>query len=75
MMKVGICARASTHDQRTLPLQLKTMRQYVKQRKWKLIQQVEEVGSGAKQRPKREELLKAARRREVDAIVVWKLDR
>jgi DNA invertase Pin-like site-specific DNA recombinase len=51
------------------------MRQYVKQRKWKLVLQVEEVGSGSKQRPKREELLKAARRREVDAIVVWKLDR
>jgi DNA invertase Pin-like site-specific DNA recombinase len=51
------------------------MRQYVKQRQWKLIEQVEEVGSGAKQRPKREELMKAARRREVDAIVVWKLDR
>jgi putative DNA-invertase from lambdoid prophage Rac len=51
------------------------MRQYVKQRKWKLVLQVEEVGSGSKQRPKRDELLKAARRREVDAIVVWKLDR
>jgi DNA invertase Pin-like site-specific DNA recombinase len=75
MMKVGIYARVSTHDQQTLPLQLKAMRQYVKQRKWKLVLQVEEVGSGSKQRPKREELLKAARRREVDAIVVWKLDR
>ena len=75
LMRVGIYARVSTHDQQTLPLQLKAMRQYVRQRKWKLAQQVEEVGSGAKQRPKREELLKAARRREVDAIVVWKLDR
>jgi DNA invertase Pin-like site-specific DNA recombinase len=75
MMKVGIYARVSTHDQQTLPLQLKAMRQYVKQRKWKLVQEVEEVGSGAKQRPKREELMKAARRREVDAIVIWKLDR
>jgi DNA invertase Pin-like site-specific DNA recombinase len=75
MMKVGIYARVSTHDQQTLPLQLKAMRQYVKQRKWKLVLQVEEVGSGSKQRPKREELLKAARRREADAIVVWKLDR
>ena len=75
MMKVGIYARVSTHDQQTLPLQLKAMRQYVRQRKWKLVLQVEEVGSGSKQRPKREELLKAARRREVDAIVVWKLDR
>jgi putative DNA-invertase from lambdoid prophage Rac len=34
-----------------------------------------EVGSGAKTRPKREELLRAARRREVDAILVWRLDR
>ena len=75
MMKVGIYARVSTHDQQTLPLQLKAMRQYVKQRKWRLALQVEEVSSGAVQRPKREELLKAARRREVDAVVVWKLDR
>ena len=74
-MRVGIYARVSTHDQQTLPLQLKAMRQYVKQRKWRLVLQVEEVGSGSKQRPKREELLKAARRREVDAVVVWKLDR
>ena len=35
----------------------------------------EEVGSGAKIRPKREELLKMARPREIDEILVWKLDR
>ena len=74
-MRVGIYARVSTHDQQTLPLQLKAMRQYVRQRKWKVVRQVEEVASGAKDRPEREELLKAARRRELDAIVVWKLDR
>ncbi len=74
-MKVGIYARVSTHDQQTLPLQLKAMRQYTRKRGWKIVQQVEEVGSGASQRPKREELMKSARRREVDAIVVWKLDR
>ncbi|HVG38202.1 MAG TPA: recombinase family protein [Pyrinomonadaceae bacterium] len=74
-MRVGNYARVSTHDQQTLPMQLKAMRGYVRQRNWKLTLQVEEVGSGAKQRPKRDELLKAARRREVDAILVWKLDR
>jgi DNA invertase Pin-like site-specific DNA recombinase len=74
-MRVGIYARVSTHDQQTLPLQLKAMKEYVKQRKWKLTLEVKEVGSGAKTRPKREELLKAVRRREVDAVVVWKLDR
>jgi DNA invertase Pin-like site-specific DNA recombinase len=51
------------------------MRHYFRQRKWKLVEEVEKVGSGGKQRPKREELMKAARRREVDAIVVCKLDR
>jgi len=51
------------------------MRQYAAKRKWKASQEVKEVGSGAKQRPKREELLKAARRQEVDMIIVWRLDR
>jgi DNA invertase Pin-like site-specific DNA recombinase len=74
-MRVGIYARVSTHDQQTLPMQLKQMREYISNRKWKLAVEVQEVGSGAKTRPKREELLKMARRREIDAILVWKLDR
>jgi putative DNA-invertase from lambdoid prophage Rac len=74
-MKAGIYARVSTHDQQTLPMQMQAMRRYVKQRGWEIQLQVEEIASGGKQRPKREALLKAARRREVDAIVVWKLDR
>jgi DNA invertase Pin-like site-specific DNA recombinase len=39
------------------------------------VSQVKDVGSGAKQRPAREALLRAARRREVDVVVVWRLDR
>ncbi len=74
-MRVGIYARVSTHDQNTLPMQLKQMREYIKNRKWKLAVEFEEVGSGAKTRPKREELLRMAKRREIDAILVWKLDR
>lgn len=74
-MRVGIYARVSTHDQNTLPMQLKQMREYIKNRKWKLTVEFEEIGSGAKTRPKREQLLQMARRREVDAILVWKLDR
>ena len=56
-------------------MQLKQMKEYIKNRKWKLAVEFQEVGSGSKTRPKREELLKMARRREVDAILVWKLDR
>jgi len=36
---------------------------------------VEDIGSGVKERPQREKLLVAARKREIDAILVWKLDR
>jgi DNA invertase Pin-like site-specific DNA recombinase len=36
---------------------------------------VKEVGSGASQRQLREKLLEAARRREIDAVLVWRLDR
>ena len=74
-MRVGLYARVSTHDQQTLGLQLRTMRSYVRDRGWALTQQVEDVGSGAKERPRREALLKAARRREIDVVMVWRLDR
>lgn len=37
--------------------------------------EVQEVGSGAKERPARQRLIDAAKRREVDDIVVWRLDR
>ncbi len=74
-MKVGIYARVSTHDQQTLKLQVKAMRAYVRQRKWKVALAVEDVGSGATERPEREALMRAARRREIDLILVWRLDR
>lgn len=74
-LKAALYARVSTHDQQTLPLQQKAMRAYANKRGWKITQQVNGVGSGAKTRPQREELMKAARRREVDVIIVWRLDR
>jgi putative DNA-invertase from lambdoid prophage Rac len=74
-MQTAIYARVSTHDQQTLPLQLEAMRDYVKKRHWTLTIEVEEIGSGAKTRPKRDELLKLARQRKIDVIIVWRLDR
>ena len=73
-LKVGLYARVSTHDQQTLPMQLSAMRAYARRRGWKVVVEEKEVGSGAKTRPKREEILKSARRRDLDAIVVWLLD-
>ena len=74
-MRVGLYARVSTHDQQTLPLQMQAMQQYVRTRGWQVVLEVQEVHSGAVQRSQREPLLKAARRRELDAILVWRLDR
>jgi DNA invertase Pin-like site-specific DNA recombinase len=74
-MKAGLYARVSTVDQHTLPLQIQALKKYAKSRRWKIALQIEEVGSGASDRPKREELLKAARQRKIDVIIVWRLDR
>jgi DNA invertase Pin-like site-specific DNA recombinase len=51
------------------------MQAYVQNRGWREILEVQEVSSGAVARPERERLMKAARRRELDAILVWRLDR
>jgi putative DNA-invertase from lambdoid prophage Rac len=74
-MRAALYARVSTHDQQTIGLQVEAMSAYIKGRGWEAVRQVKDVGSGAKERPSREELLKAARRREVDVVVVWRLDR
>jgi DNA invertase Pin-like site-specific DNA recombinase len=74
-VRVGLYARVSTHDQQTLPLQLTAMTEYAARRGWNIVMQVEDVGSGAALRPLREELLRAARRREIDLVLVWRLDR
>jgi len=75
MVRVGLYARVSTQDQQTLPMQNRAMREYAARRGWTIAMQVKEVGSGAAQRQRREELLEAARRREIDVVVVWRLDR
>jgi putative DNA-invertase from lambdoid prophage Rac len=74
-MRAAVYARVSTHDQQTLGLQSEAMANYIKNRGWVTTRQIEDIGSGAKERPGRESLLMAARRREVDVIVVWRLDR
>jgi len=74
-LRVALYARVSTHDQQTLPLQLHAMREYSAKRSWTIVAQIKEVGSGASQRELRETLIAAARRREIDVVLVWRLDR
>jgi DNA invertase Pin-like site-specific DNA recombinase len=51
------------------------LREYAVRRGWTIALQVKEVGSGASERQLREKLLEAARRREIDVVLVWRLDR
>jgi DNA invertase Pin-like site-specific DNA recombinase len=75
MFRAGLYARVSTHDQQTLPLQMRAMREYAARRDWEIAVQIKEVGAGAAERALREKLLAAARRREIDVVLVWRLDR
>jgi DNA invertase Pin-like site-specific DNA recombinase len=74
-LRAGLYARVSTNDQQTLPMQLRALREYAARRGWIVAMQVKEVGSGAAQRQMREKLIQAARRREIDVVLVWRLDR
>ena len=75
MFRAGIYARVSTDDQQTIPLQIRALREYAARRDWTIDLQVKEVGSGASERQLREKLLDAARRRDIDVVLVWRLDR
>ncbi|MFI5298563.1 MAG: recombinase family protein [Polyangiales bacterium] len=74
-LRAAIYARVSTVDQHTIPEQVRLLEQLADRRGWSVVRVVREVASGATTRPKRDELVDAARRREIDAILVWKLDR
>src|ERR1700675_3980488 len=74
-LRASLYARLSTHDQQTLPLQIRAMREYAAKRGWTIAAQIKEVGSGTSQRELRQALIAAARRREIDVVLVWRLDR
>lgn len=75
MLRAGLYARVSTNDQQTLAMQNRALREYVARRGWTIALQVRDVGSGAGERKVREQLIEAARRREIDVVLVWRLDR
>jgi putative DNA-invertase from lambdoid prophage Rac len=74
-LRVGLYARVSTNDQQTIPLQIRALREYAARRDWTVAMQVKEIGSGASARKLREQIVEAARRRDIDVVLVWRLDR
>jgi DNA invertase Pin-like site-specific DNA recombinase len=75
VFRAGLYARVSTNDRQTIPLHVRALREHAARRGWTIALQVKEVGSGASERQQREKLLEAARRREIDVVLVWRLDR
>src|SRR5580658_9213249 len=75
-MKMGIYARVSTKDQ-SCELQVRDLRAYCAARGFDLVRDYVDVGqSGAKDsRPELNKLMDDARKRQFDAIVVWRFDR
>ncbi|MEM6629575.1 MAG: recombinase family protein [Bacteroidota bacterium] len=74
-MTAALSARVSTHGQQTLPIQVSAMKEYVRKLGWEVEMCIEDTVSGVKDQEKREQIILAAKRREIDIIVVWKLDR
>ncbi len=74
-MRAAIYARVSTADQ-TCENQLLDLRRYCEARGWTATEYVDTGVSGAKdRRPALDALMADARRRKVDTVVVWRLDR
>src|SRR5258706_1091899 len=75
-MRIAIYARVSTKDQ-SCELQVRDLRAYCTARGFDLVREYVDVGqSGAKDsRPELNKLMDDARKRQFDAIVVWRFDR
>lgn len=74
-MRAGLYARVSTLDQQTLPMQIRALPEYAVKRGWTVIEECKEVGSGVAALARRQRLMDSARRRDIDVVLVWRLDR
>ena len=74
MFRAGLYARVSTDTTGTGDAEPGDAG-YAARRGWTIAVQVREVNSGAARREAREKILEAARRQEIDLVLVWRLDR
>lgn len=76
-MQVALYARVSTIDKgQDTELQLRDLRKYADARGWTVFSEYIDKCSGFKdKRPELDRLLEDARKRKIDGILVWRLDR
>ena len=73
-MRVALYARVSTSDQ-TNENQLDELRRYTVARGWESVEYTDVISGAKDRRPALDHLLKDVRRRKVDVVVCWRLDR
>jgi DNA invertase Pin-like site-specific DNA recombinase len=73
-VRAGLYARVST-DQQTAENQLLELRRYVEARGWTATEFVDQISGTKESRPALGRLEVAARKRRIDVVVVWRLDR
>src|SRR5687768_13273787 len=74
-MRTALYARVSSHDQNA-ENQLLELRAYAERRGWTVVEYADRGISGAKDsRPALDALMRDAKRRKFDALLVWRLDR
>lgn len=76
-MRTALYARVSTSDKGQDPeVQLRELREYCERRGWIIVGEYVDTCTGAKdRRPAPDRLMQDAKRRRIDAVLVWKLDR
>jgi DNA invertase Pin-like site-specific DNA recombinase len=76
-LKIAIYARVSTKNGQDPEMQLAELREYIRNRKWKITGEYVDKGiSGASDsRPELNRLMADANRRRFDVVAVWKFDR
>lgn len=77
MTRAALYARVSTHAGQNPEMQLAELRDYCSRRGWDIVGEYVDAGiSGARERrPELDRMLATCRRRQVDAVVVYRYDR
>lgn len=73
-MRAALYARVSTADQ-TTDNQLHELRRYAEARGWSVTEYTDTISGARDRRPALDRLVKDSRRRRVDVLVCWRLDR
>ena len=73
-MRAALYARVSTSDQ-TTDTQLHELRKYAEARCWSVTEYTDTISGARDRRPALDRLVKDARRRRVDVVAAWRLDR